>query len=585
MSSTMMSRHERHRIFAIYVRRSEDDETGRSKSCDDQEARGFKTGLLLGFREDQIRIYREPEGSKGTWWWEGSGQPGPHRKALGRAVADIEAGEVEAFWSWNSDRLFRDVPIALALGEILTRTSTALICGHKVVDTSSADGLYHLTIEAASNRRQRDRAREDVQRDKQFRAELGLFTRDPSCYGWRSAGRESQEAIPQWTEIDTAEMMMRWCAGDGDVGPLGPNQIANKLMQIGVKLSIGAKGHKASNDKLVTYQQVLRVLRNPMHIGMWQHAGKLYDYREKLYVSRNGEPPRPAIPIELFERVQRRLDSRPKKGAKTGCSGRILAGLVVCGACGRTLHVGYKTLKDGSKTHRYFCPNRIGGAKTCQGSSYGSLVFEELDRWVIDHMAPLLAHELQQMRTEAESGPAQAELAIVQSKLREVKSDETEKLAALVSALDAEQLAAVAAQFRGERQRLERRMAELKMLIDTNGADAFAIQDLFSVAPAKLREALKRTVRFIALTDRGAVVSTYARGYMAAAYEECKPGQMKAKDNRRKLLPGVGAAASNTCSSWIADPALFVAGRRHTLKEFADSLSDDELLPHPWAAL
>lgn len=575
----MMSRHERHGIFGVYVRRSEDDESGRSKSCDDQESRGTKTGLMLGYREDQIRIYREPEGAKGTWWWEGSGQPGPHRKALGRAVADINTRELEALWAWNSDRVFRDVPVALALGAILCKANVTFYCGLKQVDTSSADGLYHLTIEAASNRRQRDRAREDVQRDKLFRAELGLFTRDPSCFGWKSAGRESQEAIPQWDQIDTAEMMMRWLVGDGDVGPLTQNQIANRLMDLGVKLSIGAKGHKASNDRLVTYQQVERILRNPMFIGMWQHAGKLYDFREKLYVSRNGEPKRPAVPVELFERVQQRLKARPKKGTKLGCSGRLLAGIVVCGACGRTLHVGYKILKDGSKTQRYFCPNRIGKAKTCTGISCGSLVVEELDSWVTEYLGPLLAHELQAMRQEAASGPAQAELAIIERKITEIKASETEKLTALVVALDADQLAAVAAQFRTERQRLERRASELRVMISSVGGESLHLSDLLSVSTEKLREALKRTVRWIALTDRGVVAATYSCAYMGAAYEESQPGKMKGKDNRRKLLPGVGAAASNVCATWIAEPAKFIAGRRHALKELADSMTDQELLP------
>lgn len=577
--SSMMSRQERQGNFGVYVRRSEDDEGGRSKSCDDQEERGIKMGLMLGYREDQIRVYREPEGAKGWWWWQSSGQPGPHRKALDIMLSEIEAAELEAVWTWNSDRLFRDVPIALALGEVFCKAGITFYCGLKIVDTSTADGLFHLTIEAASNRRQRDRAREDVQRDKLFRAELGMFTRDPSCFGWKSGGRESQEALPQWEQIDTAEMMMRWFVGDGDVGPLSQNQIANRLMEMGLKLSIGSKGHRAANDRLVTYQQVERILRNPMFVGQWLHAGVLYDFRERLWVSRSGEPKHPAIPIELFERVQQRLKARPKKGTKLGCSGRLLAGIAVCGACGRTLHVGYKILKDGSKTQRFFCPNRIGKAKTCTGISFGSLVVEELDCWVTEYLGPLLAHELQAMRQEAASGPAQAELVTIERKIAEIKASETEKLTALVAALDADQVAAVAAQFRTERQRLERRASELRVTIPSVGGESLQLSDLLSFSTAKLREALKRTVRWIALTDRGVVAATYSCGYMGAAYEESQPGKMKSKDNRRKLLPGVGAAASNVCAAWIAEPAKFIAGRRHALKELADSMTDQELLP------
>ncbi len=216
-------------------------------------------------------------------------------------IADMDDGVLGACWTWRSDRIVRDTEVALALVPYFQQNQVRLWCGLREIDVTTADGLYNLTVEAAANRRQRDRASEDAIQDKEFRAEVGLFTRDPSCYGWRSAGRDTQAAIPQWQEIAVTEMMMRWFVyGDGSGAPLNLNQIANRLMDLGIPLSVGARGHKVKDPMRVSYFRVRAVISNPMFVAKWRHGGEEHDFWNKLAVSKDGEPKRTAVPTDLF---------------------------------------------------------------------------------------------------------------------------------------------------------------------------------------------------------------------------------------------------------------------------------------------
>lgn len=328
------ARDEREGLFGVYVRRSEDDE--RSKSCDDQEQLGRRAGKAKGYPPERIRIYRETEGTKGTWTFAQTGRPGPHREQLGQLVDDVRDGVTMHIWAWNSDRVVRDPQVCLDLCEELREHRIALTINARDVDTSTSDGLYGLVQESIQNRRQRDRASEDVTRDKQFRAEMGLFTRDPSCYGWRSAGRESQEAVPQWEELAVIEMCMQWLAhGDGLSGPLGFNQIACRLMDLGISLSVEARGHRAKDPKRVTPAQVERIVSNCMHVGRWLHGDVEHNFGEKLFVSRYGEPPRTAVPEALYDAVQARMEAMPDRVARSAATERLCKGVALCGSCGQ----------------------------------------------------------------------------------------------------------------------------------------------------------------------------------------------------------------------------------------------------------
>jgi hypothetical protein len=491
-------------------------------------------------------------------------------------IDDMEAGTIGGCWAWRSDRLVRDTEVALSMVQFFARNRVRLWLGFREIDVTSADGLYNLTIEAAANRRQRDRASEDVIRDKEYRAEFGLFTRDPSCYGWRSGGKDSQKAIPQWNEIAVAEMMMRWFVVGDERGPLNLNQIAIRMMDLGIPLSVGARGHKVRDAKIVTYAQVRAVISNPMFVAKWRHGDQEWDFWDKLSVSKDGEPKRTAVPQELFDEVKARLEEVERPGLANDRTERLCSGLAVCALCGMPMHTNVKAFKSGDKLQRFYCAHRTGRRKTCIEDGYASLVVDEVDAWVRKHLAPMMSEQLRSMSSEVGGEPLRKELNLAERKLADARKKESESLAAIIGVLDSEQIASVATQLRAERQKSERACQDIRdRLSKIEGVAAPDPASLGSVALPRLREALRRAVRFIAVGEGGVTVLTRSGDYIVAPLIERDLTVYSEADNRRRISP----VAVKGDSSGIPYPHTFLRGRRRSLGKAADRLADDQLLP------
>lgn len=566
-----------HRCIGIYVRRSDEDDSGKSRSSDDQELQGRRFAAALGYPPERIRIYRENDGVKGSWWFSQSERGGPYRPKLSAMIADMDDGVLGGCWTWRSDRIVRDTEVALALVPYFQRNQVRLWCGLREIDVTTADGLYNLTVEAAANRRQRDRESEDAIQDKEFRAEVGLFTRDPSCYGWRSGGRESQEAVPQWHEIAVAEMMMRWFVyGDGTGAPLNLNQIANRVMDLGIPLSVGARGHKVRDPKQVTYFQVRAVISNPMFVAKWRHRGDEYDFWDKLAVAKDGAPKSTAIAVDLFEAVKARLNEIERPGMANDRTSRLCSGVAVCACCGMAMHVNIKTYVNGDRFERYYCKHRAGRRKTCTEDGYATLSVDELERWVRLQLAPQLVEELQAMQAESGTKSIRKDLQAAERSLADARRTETDKLTALVGAMDTDQFAAVATQLKADRQRLEREVNSLKDRIrQIEEPIDVTPMSLESVCSDRLREALRRAVKYIALSSQGVTVLTRIGTYLTAPIIDRDLSIYSEADNRRRISPTVTPGDP----SWIPNHDKFVAGRRRSLGKSSDRLTDDQLLP------
>jgi hypothetical protein len=442
------------------------------------------------------------------------------------------------------------------------------------VDPASSDGRFQVTVEAANNRRWRDQISEDVQRDHDLKARLGMLTRNPSCLGFRSMGKDSQAVRAVDDELELVRRIYRlYVHGEDRKPPLSPTGIAKKLMREGVVVSVGAKGHKAKDSRVVHESQIRTILGNPMYVGRWRHRGELYDCRALRVCGPGGKEC--ALPVELFDAAQAKLSAPKARGEKSRYSEHLLSGLVVCGGCGRPMQLGSKLLSDGSRARVYKCVTKDLGCP--RGASVG-VRDEVLDDWVMGTLLPLIRSE-QAKNSGCDSEQLEAERLACEARLAEIRRRETDELDAVLGKLDAEQIGALAARFRQQRIAVEGRLREIaeKQRFDGD-AQGGQLDDISAGDKGAVKAILRRLLQWIALTKHGAVVLTSTGAVFAASYDEGAVKTYKTRGGVRRLRsPSVADAAC--CSTWFPCPAEFIRGRRHVLGALADAMADSNLLP------
>lgn len=566
------------RAIAIYARKSNKTE-GRSKSVDEQVE--FCQAVVSASEiSGEVRIYAEADGMKGEWWWEDERKfnPAPWRPELTRLVRDIEAGRVGALVVWRSDRLYRNAGVCDALACLLVKHRVKLILQGREVDPSSSDGRFQVTVEAANNRRWRDQISEDVKRDHDLKARLGMFTRNPSCLGFRSKGKDTQAVEPVEEELQLVRRIFRlYVHGEDGSAPMSPTGIAKKLMREGVRVAVGAKGHKAKDASLVHESQIRTILSNPMYVGRWRHLEQEYECAA-LRVCGDAGSNGAAISTELFKAARAKLRSIKTRAEKAKYSAHLLTGLTMCGGCGRPMQLGSKRLPDGSTARVFKCVNKTGD-RCPRGASVG-VRDHVLDEWVLGALLPFIRREISEAAVSSEAQELEEQRLVLEARVCDIRRKETEELKSLVGALDAVQVAAIAADFRRERCEAE---ANLERLRDRIDAHARAIdvpdEDLLSAKDkSRMKQALMSFLNWIALTKEGVVAYTKSGAIIAAFYDgSTLSGYKRHGAFRRVEAPSARAAAC--CAEWFPCPTRFVEGRRYVLGAAAGGLSNSDILP------
>ncbi len=508
---------------------------------------------------------------------------------LTQLVNDILAEKIDVVVVWRSDRIVRDSGVCDSLMKLFRAKGTRFICGNRDMDITSATGLYQAMVEAANNRRYRDQTSEDIMRDHDFKAALGMFSRNPSCLGYRSKGKGSQavEVIPE--EIELVNRIFRlFVQGEGEEGPLGINAICRKLMDEGTKLARGAKGHIPKHENKVHTSQIRTILSNCMYIGRWRHRGKEYECDLVLVPSSDGTDKwQTAVPVALYEAAQEKLRLSDRPGKRSLTSEHLLTGLMVCARCGRPLQVNYRQYKDkdGNETRpprrTYLCTNsRPPGY--CK--KWGMKLVQEpvLDEWVIQELAPLLEAEIREMRTASGRDADVQTLAELERKLKEAREKEGPALAECIRTMDKEQIEMVAKHLRGEREHLQRRAEEIRarFAMQETVAPDLSAADLAGMPKGAVKDALRRAIQWIAVGSEGVTVLTSWGTYIGATFQEIPKRTYFRPDTRRGINPPSPAACLR-CPTWLPSPEDFIKGRRDSMGKRAVVLSDNKILPDP----
>ena len=213
--------------------------------------------------------------------------------------------------------------------------------------------------------------------------EEGLYTGGNISYGFHlvkkgrknKKGQEMRDLAKEPIESQVVYRMYCWTAYEG----YGSYQISDMINKEGYRTHTGA---------LFQSSTVLRILKNPINIGIIQNGAARSGRNEELRI----------VSDELFELTQRILDQRAKCNdekrtiAMTNKGRALLSGNVFCGHCGCRLATSrYKESyrrKDGTINDveyvRYVCYHRSRGLNDCDGAT--TYKADKIDKVLIELM-------------------------------------------------------------------------------------------------------------------------------------------------------------------------------------------------------
>ena len=476
-------------------------------------------------------------------------------------MADVAAGKIDVVVVWRSDRLVRDNGVGDAVAKEFRKYGTRLMCSGRDMPIDTSSGLYQFNVEAANNRRWRDQISEDIIRDKQFKMQMGMFVRDPSCLGIRSKGKKTQAVEPKWEELELVNRIFRlFVIGENGSGPLGINAIANLLMEEGISIAVGAKGHKAKHPERVNTSGIRTILTNCEYVGKFRYKDNEYDCKALLFPARDGSGKlETAVPITLCEAAQERLRLTDRPGKKSAYSEHLLTGIVACAYCGRPLHVHFERRarnSDGSEravSRNYICSNRRP-PRYCKPFGMRMLQEDVLDQWVLSELAPLLAAEVREAQgAAARDADAQA-LADLERKIQELSRKEAKTLTEMVGVMDVEQIRLVASGLKAEREALQRKADDIRARLNRH-ADLpdLSAEALSQMPNSAIKDALRRTVQWIAIGKEGVIVLTRFGTYIGAKICDIPKGTYFSAQTRTNIAPPTPEATLR-CLSWLPSP-------------------------------
>ncbi|HEX8859186.1 MAG TPA: recombinase family protein [Actinomycetes bacterium] len=330
-----------------------------------------------------------------------SGTPRPEYE---RMLADIDAGRIEAVVVWHVDRLYRtmkDLQTILPVVQKYKVPIRTVQAGDLDLSTSTGQMLAEILAAVAG---QEGRVKsERWRRSWRQRRELGHVT--PS--GWRTFGyTRDGEVVPKEAE------RLRTIADEVLAGK-GLRTICDELNAEGVKTTRPKSRDGWQGNGL------RKLLRNPRIAGYATYKGDIVG-------DGNWEP---ILERETWRTLCALLDARstPARPAKF-----LLAGMLTCGACGKTLHT-----RKGRGYWAYNCLKSRGG---CGGVDvHTERVHDFVETFVRDKLAdPRLRRRIAEHRHGGNTHLLN-EIEALQDRLAEIDAqmaDPGRSMASLVKASD-----------------------------------------------------------------------------------------------------------------------------------------------------
>ncbi len=326
------------------------------------------------------------------------------RPALRRVLLEARAGRFNLLLVYRVDRLSRSVRGLAQILEELDQAGVMFRSATEPFDTGTPAGRMMVQMLGVFAEFERATLVDRVVAGMERKAARG---------GWCGAR-------PYGYQIDAATGFLAVKAHEAALVPVIFDLYLNKRLGAhSIASWLSERGYRTKDTRPWSHMSVLVILRNRAYRGEVSFRG-----------ARHAAPHHPLIDAAMFEAVQQLLAERGENYSKraTNSSDYLLAGLVICEACGKRF-IGTAAHGNRYRYKYYTCFSRHRyGVHACQADR---LPADELDAAVLD--ALMIAYEDQDLisqaiqeayaRAQAARPRCAEQLASVEAEIR--KTDET----------------------------------------------------------------------------------------------------------------------------------------------------------------
>jgi hypothetical protein len=495
-----------------YARRSQPQRLGKSpdgttKSIADQMKINKRTADQVGLPWSDECLLKERPGLGGDVWWDGvmlgNELDGCRemRPQFSRLRDLIRSGECKCVVVYSQCRLFRDVGIANAFMDLCVTFGVRVYDKNGLIDIWSSDGRAYVRHLANQNQTQREKSVDETARGIQSCWDSNELVTMAGRLGFRSGGYRTKvvRAIPE--EIAWVRLIFKaFVEGIDERGPLSMNRIAQFLTDdpgfSWTQDLVEQRGARQDVTRGLVYTwQVRNCLKDVRYRGQ-QMRGGVVGYCPAFLV--DGQP---VIDERTFDLAQKKLASHKGKHAGRGNSlDYPFAGLVRCGICGQRLKQGWTSVgASRSKAWTRYAPS---GDFRCE-HYVPPILIDELRRYFLDHLAPLVASELETRESAQSLARMLSEHDSLLQEEREIVAWIATDLPAYAEKVSPSLAAAMESGKIARLERIRRRIAELSGLVEKDAKVARNLNSLPDLSPALVNDLIDQVVQWVAVVPYG----------------------------------------------------------------------------------
>ncbi len=357
----------------IYLRKSRADEELENRIGQGETLARHRNALLKLAKERNyniVNIYEELV----------SGEELFFRPAMLELLKNIESGSCNAVLVMDMQRLGRgDMEEQGLILKTFKKANVKIITPNKIYDLNNEFDEEYSEFEAFMSRKEYKMINRRMQGGRIRSVEEGNYIATSPPYGYDVIRIDKKTRILQLNQeqAEVIRTIYNWYVNDG----LGCGRIADNLNNLGIKSPSGGKWERTS----ITFY-----LKNPTYIGkiVWKKKcikkSKVEGKKKDTYTRDKDEwiisegKHESIIDIELYEKAQAILAGKyhvPYQ-LQNGIS-NVLAGIVVCGICGRKM----VRRPYGDKEPHLICLNKCG-IKSNKLATVETTILDELEKYL-----------------------------------------------------------------------------------------------------------------------------------------------------------------------------------------------------------